>query len=158
MTQYPLCGRLGGPPGRSVWVSKISPPPAFFCIFVLCSYFDSNCFFVLIVLHFAFCLYLQHTIQTSIPLAGFEPPTSASDRPQTLVLDRSAIGIRNGIQSKTVQLVAVAIPTEPSLPKVLFSTCVNRLFIHTSTFSDVEASKLSNVCSLQRKCLINGSW
>jgi hypothetical protein len=28
-TRYPLYRRLGGPQGRSGWVRKISPPPAF---------------------------------------------------------------------------------------------------------------------------------
>jgi len=28
-TRYPLCGRLGGPQGRSGQVQKISPPPGF---------------------------------------------------------------------------------------------------------------------------------
>ena len=36
----------------------------------------------------------HHTAQTSMPPAGFEPETPASDRPQTLALDRSATGIR----------------------------------------------------------------
>ena len=41
----------------------------------------------------AFCPYIQHTTQAFIPPAGFEPATPASDRPQTLALDRSATGI-----------------------------------------------------------------
>ena len=40
----------------------------------------------------AFCLYLQHTSQTPMPPAGFEP---TSGRPQTLSLDRLATGIGN---------------------------------------------------------------
>jgi hypothetical protein len=48
----------------------------------------------LAVLHFAFCLfYLQHVTQTSMPPAEFKPATPASDRPQTLALDRSTTGI-----------------------------------------------------------------
>ena len=35
----------------------------------------------------------QHSKQTSIPPAGFEPGTPAGERPQTLALDRSATGI-----------------------------------------------------------------
>ena len=38
-------------------------------------------------------LVLQHTTQTSMPPAGFEPATSASDQLLTLALDRSATGI-----------------------------------------------------------------
>ena len=34
-----------------------------------------------------------HNRQTSMPPAGFEPAIPASDRPQTLALDRSATGI-----------------------------------------------------------------
>ena len=60
---------------------------------VLCLYFIRNCFFVLIVAHFAFCLYLQHITQTYMTPAGFELATSASDRSQTLALDCSATGI-----------------------------------------------------------------
>jgi hypothetical protein len=48
-------------------------PPRNF-VFCIRLYFISTCFFVLIVLHFAFCIYLQHTTQTSMPPAGFEPP------------------------------------------------------------------------------------
>jgi hypothetical protein len=65
----------------------------------------------LIVLHFAFCLYLHHTTQT-----GFETATPASDQPQTLVLNRSATGI--GFIFQNFQLVANryidwAIPAHP---------------------------------------------
>ena len=42
----------------------------------------------------AICPYCTtHTTQTPMPPAGFEPATPASDRPQTLALDRSATGI-----------------------------------------------------------------
>jgi hypothetical protein len=40
-----------------------------------------------------FVFYLQHTTHTSLPPGGIEPATPASDRPQTLVLDRSATRI-----------------------------------------------------------------
>jgi hypothetical protein len=54
-------------------------------------------FFVMIGLALPFVLYCTtHTIQTFMPLVGFEPETPVSDRPQTLALDRSATGI--GIQ------------------------------------------------------------
>jgi hypothetical protein len=33
--------------------------------------------------------------QTSMPLAGFEPAVTASERPQTYALDRAATGIGN---------------------------------------------------------------
>ena len=39
--------------------------------------------------------YLTHNTykkQTSMPLAGFEPITPASERPQTQTLDRAAVG------------------------------------------------------------------
>ena len=98
---------LGGPQALSGRVRKISFPPAFVFLYslVLCLYFIRTCFFVLIVLHFAFCLSLQHTIQTSLPPAGFEPAIPASDRPQTLALDSSASGI-GGFNPRTVQPVA----------------------------------------------------
>jgi hypothetical protein len=41
-------------------------------------------------LHYAFCRYLQHARQRSMPPAGFKPTIPESDRPQTLGLDRSA--------------------------------------------------------------------
>ena len=70
--------------------SHMDRPGIFFsCIL----YFIRTCVFVLIVLHFAFCLYSHHTTQTSMIPERFEPSTPASDRPQTLDLDRSATGI-----------------------------------------------------------------
>ena len=98
---------LGGPQALSGRVRKVSFPPAFVFLYslLLCLYFIRTCFFVLIVLHFAFCLSLQHTIQTSLPPAGFEPAIPASDRPQTLALDSSASGI-GGFNPRTVQPVA----------------------------------------------------
>jgi hypothetical protein len=59
---------------------------------------------VLIFLHFAFCLYLQHTTQTPMLPAGFKPTTPASDRPQTHAFDRSATGI--GFDPRTFQPAA----------------------------------------------------
>ena len=62
--------------------------------FLFCAlYFIPTRFFVLIVLHFAFFWSLLTTHNTSMPLAGFEPETQASDRPQTLVLYRLVTGI-----------------------------------------------------------------
>jgi hypothetical protein len=47
---------------------------------------------------FAICPYCTtQTTQISMLPAGFEPVTPASDRPQTLVLDRSATGTGNSI-------------------------------------------------------------
>ena len=56
----------------------------------------------------AFChlsLLTTHTTQTFMPPAGYEPAVPASDRPQTLPLDRSATGI-SGFDPRTVQPVA----------------------------------------------------
>ena len=53
-------------------------------------HFIPACFCIMVVPHFVFCFSLQHTTQTSVPLARFEPATPASDRPQALALDRSA--------------------------------------------------------------------
>jgi hypothetical protein len=50
-------------------------------------------FFVVNVPHFAFCFYLQHTTQTSMPPAGFELPIPASKRSQIYALVRAATGI-----------------------------------------------------------------
>jgi hypothetical protein len=61
---------------------------------------------------FAFCPYCTtHTTQTSMPPAGFESAIPASDRPQTLALDRSVTGI--GIRSPDRP---VGIRTELSRP------------------------------------------
>ena len=83
------------PPGMADW----APGPVWtdaenLAIFF---YFILTWCFVPTVLHFAICLYLQHTTQTSMPPAGFEHAIPAGDRPQTLALDRSAtrIGIRS---------------------------------------------------------------
>jgi hypothetical protein len=54
----------------------------------------------------AFCLYLQHIKQTSMPPAEFEPATPASDRPQTLALDRSATELSVFHENPTKDLVA----------------------------------------------------
>jgi hypothetical protein len=51
--------------------------------------------FFLIVLALSFVLTVQHThLKYPCPPAGFKPATIASDRLQTLALDRSATGIR----------------------------------------------------------------
>ena len=71
--------------------TKSMPAARFFLVFSCTLYFIRASFFVLIVLHFAFCLFF--TTQTSVPLAGFEPATPACDRPQTLALDISAAGL-----------------------------------------------------------------
>jgi hypothetical protein len=39
------------------------------------------------------CLSLQHTTQTHMPSAGFEPAIPASDKPQAYALDRAATEI-----------------------------------------------------------------
>ena len=95
-THYPLCRRLGGPQGQSGRVRKISPLTVFF----LRSEFR-QCFFCLDCLAFSLlCFTVQHTTQTSMLLAGFEPAIPATDRPQTLALDRSVTGIGpTGIRS-----------------------------------------------------------
>jgi hypothetical protein len=86
-TRYPLYRRLGGPESRSGWVRKILFPPEFiFCalsvsLFPYCP-------------GFAFGLYCTtHATQTFMPLVVFEPAIPASDRLQTLALERSASGI-----------------------------------------------------------------
>ena len=54
------------------------------CDFCACSLnyppcnFIRTCFFVLTILHFVFCLYLQLTTQTSMSPAGFQPVIPAS--------------------------------------------------------------------------------
>ena len=59
--------------------------------------------FSVLHLYYFFCPY--STTQTSMPPAGFEPATSASDRLQTLALDHSATGI-GGFEPRTIQPVA----------------------------------------------------
>ena len=93
-TRYPLYRRLGGTQGRSVRAWKISSPPGFpfvfsFTLFVLHPYL----FLCLNYPPFYLCVYLQHTTQTSMLPAVFEPAITARDRPQTLALDRSASGV-----------------------------------------------------------------
>ena len=64
------------------------PLDLFLYSLVLCLYFIRTCFILLIVMHFAFCLYLQH--KQPCPPVGFEPATPGSDWPQNFTLDRSA--------------------------------------------------------------------
>ena len=84
-------------------------------------------YFILIsVLHlyylFALCSYsATHTTQTPMLVAGFKPATPASDRPQTLALDRSATGI--GFSPRTVKPVASCY-TDCAIPA--HSQCQNR--------------------------------
>jgi hypothetical protein len=84
-TLYPLCRRLGGPQCRSGRVRKSRPHRDFFFSFSFrtLSVLSSDCS------GFAFCPYCTtHITQTFMPLARFEPAIPASDRPQTLALDR----------------------------------------------------------------------
>ena len=96
--RFPLYRRLGGPQGRSGRVRKASPHRESFLfscsLFICCPYsfllFNCSAFFLFTVQ------------QTSIPPAGFKPAIPASDRPQTLALDRSATGI-GGFDPRTTQ-------------------------------------------------------
>ena len=92
MTRYFLHRSLGGPQDQSGGVRKTLPPPGFFCIVLYCVVFHQYLFLCHNFL--VFCLLSLLTTQTSMTLRGFEPATAASDRPQTLALDRSATGIR----------------------------------------------------------------
>ena len=68
----------------SIWMDaeNLATPGLFLYSLVLCtlSLFFST------VLHFAFCLYLQHTKQISTHLAGFKLAIPASELPHTLTL------------------------------------------------------------------------
>ena len=75
----------------------------FFSFLVVSLYLIRTSFFVFTVLAFflPFVLYCtKHATQTPMSLAGFEPATPESDRPQTLALGRSAtrIGIRTPVR------------------------------------------------------------
>ena len=80
---------------------KFRPTGNFLYSLVSCLYFILTWF---CLDYPAFWLYLQHSTQTSTPRTGFEHATPASDRPQTLALDRSAAGI--GFDPRTVQPAA----------------------------------------------------
>ena len=110
----PILQEVGWAPGP-VWTGaeNLIPSGTFFVFSLLCLYFIRTCFFVLIVLKFAF--YLQHTTQTSMPPPGFELAISASERLQTYALDRAATGIGNSIPGQS-NPQRIAIPTEVSLP------------------------------------------
>ena len=103
---YCLKRRLGGPQRRfgRFGEERNQFPWFFFCI-LLYSIPASSLLVSLSWLSYILpsVFYLQHT--THMPLAGFELATSASDRPQTLALDRSAIGI-GGFEPRTVKPVA----------------------------------------------------
>jgi hypothetical protein len=68
------------------------PTARFFIAFSCYLYFIRACLSWLSCI-FPVCLYLQHTTETSMPLAEFEPAIPAGERPQTYALDRSATGI-----------------------------------------------------------------
>ena len=69
---------------------KHPSPTVLFCI-PLHSVLHCAWFFVFMAQHFAFLSLL--TTQISMPPAGLEPAIPASERPQTLALDRSATGM-----------------------------------------------------------------
>ena len=50
-----------------------APGEIFLYSLVRCLYFIRTCFFVVNILHFVFCLYLQHTTQTSMPRRDSNP-------------------------------------------------------------------------------------
>jgi hypothetical protein len=68
-------------------------------------YFIRTSFFVLIVMHFPSFFLLKTPTETPMYPAEFEHATPANDLPQTLALDRSAIGIGR-FDPWTVQPVA----------------------------------------------------
>ena len=85
----------------------------FFIFFSLCTLSVPPC------PDFAICPYCTtQTTQISMLPAGFEPVTPASDRPQTLALDRSATGTGKSIPGP-FSPYPVAIPTELSRPLVI---------------------------------------
>jgi hypothetical protein len=101
-TRYDSSGWVIGPSQRSlptqqtqqINIYSVSGVLFFcFCIVLYCLCASSIlCFLILIVLHFAFSLYLQHKRWTSVLPAGSEPGIAAIERPQTHALDRSATG------------------------------------------------------------------
>jgi hypothetical protein len=75
-------------------------PPAEFLVFwivshILALYFFRVCFFASIVLACVFEFTVQHTTQTSVPLAGFEPATPARQWPPIVTSDLTASRINN---------------------------------------------------------------
>jgi hypothetical protein len=73
-------------------------------------------------------LYLtEHTTitrDTSMPSAGFEPATPASDRPQTLSLDRSATGFGVYVLAKSERIIGDSKPSEPHGSRVGLNSAV----------------------------------
>ena len=127
MTLFPLCRRQGGPQGRSGWVRKISPLPVFFCILL---YSVHHPYFVLCLDCPSFCL-LSLLYNTNIMTpAGFETATPASDRPQTLALDRSATGIGK-IRSPDRPVCSLSVPTTLYVCSLLYIYlyCLFLLFV-----------------------------
>ena len=73
-----------------------------------------------------------------MPPTGFKPAILASDRPQTLALDRSAIGIGQGFDPLTIQSVAShytdrAIPAHTKLPDYKESYSLSSRVPHRET-------------------------
>ena len=83
-----------GPKTGQDGCGKSHPHRDFFL--VLSSYFIRICFFVRIVLVFAFCPYCA--AQISMPPAGFKPAIPAGERPKPYTLEGAPTGI-GGFQS-----------------------------------------------------------
>ena len=70
-------------PSHNTGTKNVSQPEQFlFLNSFYCSFFFRTSFFVWIVSACSFVSTLQHITQTSMPPAGLEPPTPASERPQ----------------------------------------------------------------------------
>ena len=92
-----------------------------------------------------------YKIQTFMPLAGFEPAVPASDRPQTVALDRSATGIGR-FDPRTVHPVASCC-TNSAIPDHVkqVAVCIN----HISRMTIVGSRHVAEVYDTQTACRIH---
>ena len=117
--------RIVGPRVGMDGCEKSRPHRDYFCVFS-CILFLLHPYLFLYFDCPAFCLFVftvQHTTQTSMPPAGFEPATPANDRPQTLTLDRSSTGLSR-----------IRYPDHPARSKSLYRTgCPRRKVVRCNT-------------------------
>ena len=101
---------------------------------VLCT-----CFFVLsCILPFSLCL--QHTRQTSMPPAGFEHAIPASERLQTLALDRSTNRSGRDSTPGPSSPQGVAIPSELCRPTQYNAYYLKKIHVSSKTRSQTSSS------------------
>jgi hypothetical protein len=117
-TRYPFYRKVGGPQTRYVRVRKNSPPPELFFVLCTLSILRPDCpGFAFFPLLYNTHNWTQHKYPCS--LTEFEPAIPASERPQTLALDRSDTGIGSIFVLKKNSIPAPSRPQWVARPTAL---------------------------------------